>query len=75
MKNTVWTEEFEDELRQQWGNSSLTATQIGKMLGCTRNAVIGKANRMGLEPRAPRATLRGVGTYARFPHSHRQSAP
>jgi hypothetical protein len=41
-----WTREAVGTLRSGW--SALSASEIAKKLGCTRNAVIGKANRMGL---------------------------
>lgn len=57
-----WTPERVELLKQMWGNG-LTAAQIAEKLGgITRNAVIGKANRLGLSkggkprhtrPRAP----------------------
>ncbi len=64
----AWTEERIAKLKHGW-ESGMTATQIAEMLGegVTRNAVIGKAHRLGLESRpspvkaaaeeaAPRAT-------------------
>jgi GcrA cell cycle regulator len=46
-----WTEERERKLRELW-NKGHTANQISNMLGeTTRNAVIGKANRMNLPAR------------------------
>ncbi len=46
-----WTEERIDTLRKMW-NSGLTATQIAEELGgVSRNAVIGKAHRLGLPSR------------------------
>jgi GcrA cell cycle regulator len=48
----AWTEERIAKLKQGW-ESGMTATQIAEMLGegVTRNAVIGKAHRLGLESR------------------------
>jgi GcrA cell cycle regulator len=48
-----WTDERIDTLKKMW-DSGLTATQIAEELGgVSRNAVIGKAHRLGL-PRVPR---------------------
>jgi GcrA cell cycle regulator len=48
----AWTEERIARLKQGW-EGGMTATQIAEMLGegVTRNAVIGKAHRLGLESR------------------------
>ncbi len=48
----AWTDERIARLKQGW-ESGMTATQIAEMLGegVTRNAVIGKAHRLGLESR------------------------
>lgn len=67
----IWTDEKVKALAEQW-NAGASITQIGKQLGTTRNAVVGKAHRMGLPARlspirramptpAPEAVLRGVG--------------
>ncbi|MDF7775087.1 GcrA family cell cycle regulator, partial [Sphingomonas sp. AOB5] len=46
-----WTDERIDTLKKMW-NSGLTATQIAEELGgVSRNAVIGKAHRLGLPAR------------------------
>jgi len=45
-----WTDSQVDELRKLWDGSH-TAAQIGRMLGVSKNAVIGKANRLGLSPK------------------------
>jgi len=57
-----WTDERIETLRKMW-DSGLTATQIAEELGgVSRNAVIGKAHRLGLasrpspvKPNAPEA--------------------
>lgn len=43
---TFWTQEREDFLRAK--ASRLSAGQIAARLGCTRNAIIGKARRLGV---------------------------
>ena len=45
---SFWGQEREDEL-VDLVNDGLSSGQIAKHLGCTRNAVIGKAVRMGLQ--------------------------
>jgi GcrA cell cycle regulator len=50
---TTWTAEQIEILRVQWGHG-LTGREIGKMIGKTRNAVIGKAHRLKLEARVER---------------------
>ena len=45
-----WTDERIDELKQLWGEG-LSAQEIGRKLGVTKNAVIGKAHRLGLPAR------------------------
>src|SRR6185369_15210594 len=58
-----WTDERIETLRKMW-DSGLTATQIAEELGgVSRNAVIGKAHRLGLparpspvKPNEPKAT-------------------
>ena len=44
--NIVWTDERIDLLRSSWGKAS--AAELARQIGCTRNAVIGKINRLGL---------------------------
>ncbi len=47
----AWTDERIGELRRMW-DEGLTASQIAETLGgVSRNAVIGKAHRLGLTPR------------------------
>jgi GcrA cell cycle regulator len=48
----AWTDERIAKLKHGW-ESGMTATQIAELLGegVTRNAVIGKAHRLGLESR------------------------
>ena len=45
-----WTEEKVSQLRELW-DQGLPTSQIGKVLDFTKNAVVGKAHRIGLERR------------------------
>jgi len=46
----IWTQRRIDELRKLW-NSKLSASQIGKRMGVSKGAIIGKARRLGLKSR------------------------
>ena len=46
----AWTEERLAELRKLW-DQGLSISQIGDALGVSRNAIAGKAHRMGLPKR------------------------
>ena len=48
---SIWTESLQARLRELWAQG-LTASQIAAELSVTRNAVIGKAHRLGLGGRA-----------------------
>lgn len=50
MTARAWSYDEETELRALWGDGVVTA-KIAARFGRSRNAVIGKANRMGLAPR------------------------
>ena len=45
-----WTDEQVEELKRLW-NEGLTTGDIGKALGVSKNAVVGKAHRLGLNSR------------------------
>jgi GcrA cell cycle regulator len=60
-----WTEEQDQYLRDHRGK--LSSSQLGAQLGVTRNAVIGRANRIGLEPlRAINSIFDGVNQARRI---------
>lgn len=48
-----WPAETIERLREKWASNE-SATRIGKELGFSKNAVIGKARRLGLPPRDTR---------------------
>lgn len=60
----AWTDDRVDHLRELW-SKGLSASQIAAQLGdgVTRNAVIGKAHRLGLEGRP--SPIRGGGSGVR----------
>ena len=45
-----WTDDKVSQLRELW-DQGLPTSQIGKILDFTKNAVVGKAHRIGLERR------------------------
>lgn len=46
----VWTDERIEQLKELW-SEGLTTGEIGKRLGVSKNAVVGKAHRLGLKGR------------------------
>jgi len=60
----VWTVEKIDKLRQLWGKEN-TANQIAQIIGdVTRNAVIGKANRLNLSNKlSPKSTINNSNNF------------
>lgn len=48
---TPWTDTKQVRLVQLWAEG-LSAREIARRLGCSPSAVIGKAHRLGLPPRA-----------------------
>ena len=50
-----WTKAEEAELKQLWEVQGKSARQVGEILKCSRNAVIGKVHRMKLVKRKPKA--------------------
>ena len=46
----AWTPELIKELKRLW-NKGLTTVEIGNRIGVSKNAVVGKAHRLGLEGR------------------------
>lgn len=68
-----WTDERIDKLKSLWGQG-LTASQIADELGgVSRNAVIGKAHRLGLESRP--SPVKGNDDAAPAPAAPKEAAP
>lgn len=59
---TTWTEARIAKLRELWPIQS--ASQIGTALRVTKNAVIGKAHRLGLQRKEPGEKLQAHATQA-----------
>ncbi|MBR46224.1 MAG: hypothetical protein CMM31_07055 [Rhodospirillaceae bacterium] len=57
---SVWTPELIAEVTRLWGEG-LTTAEIGKQVGVTKNAVVGKAHRLGLPPRPSPIRRNGSG--------------
>lgn len=51
--STFWTKDRFDKLCGMWTNSNLSAQQIGKILGCSKNTVMGKVHRARLRNELP----------------------
>ncbi len=56
----AWTDETVETLRDMWA-AGASAREIGERIDATRNAVIGKANRLGLSHRAATAKPKPEG--------------
>src|ERR1700722_14935000 len=72
----TWTPDRIDHLTLLW-DDGVTTGEIGRRIGVTKNAVIGKVHRLGLVPRviiSPRAPTRNVfgfpGPACMWPHGH-----
>jgi len=61
-----WTEETIERLRALWAEGLSTA-EIGRRMGISKNAVVGKAHRLNLPPRPSPIRRDGPGSLARAP--------
>lgn len=68
-----WTEEAVARLRQLWHEGHSTA-EIGRRMGVSKNAVVGKAHRLNL-PARPSPIRRGGATRPRAPVVRRVTGP
>jgi GcrA cell cycle regulator len=61
-QNSDWTDERAETLRALWlqQDPHLSAGRIAQLMGTTKNAIIGRAHRMGLAARPSPITPRGV---------------
>ncbi len=73
-----WTSESIDQLRALWAEGHSTA-EIGRRMGISKNAVVGKAHRLNLPPRPSPIRREGFGgavvTERRLPPPRRAPAP
>jgi len=72
----TWTDERITQLTLLW-DEGVTTAEIGRRIGVTKNAVIGKVHRLGLVPRvitqkpAPRRNVfEFTGPVCMWPHGH-----
>lgn len=54
MTEVFWTDEAVKDLRRLWDRGD-SCSQIGRLIGASKNAIIGKAHRLGLPERDRRA--------------------
>ena len=70
-----WTEEAIGQLRILWAEGHSTA-EIGRRMGISKNAVVGKAHRLGLVARPSPIRRDAAGeSVARLPSPRRVSGP
>lgn len=72
-RQDAWPAERIERFRQLWPQFELSAAEIGRQLGVSKNAVVGKAHRLGLEPR-PSPIHAGAGAYGRAAAERRRAA-
>ena len=65
-----WTEETIERLRAFWAEGLSTA-EIGRRMGISKNAVVGKAHRLNLPARPSPIRRDGPGSVARAPAPRR----
>lgn len=66
MSEVFWTYDRVKILHSLWSNTR--SQEIGDRLGCTSNAVIGKANRIGLPPITRAEKIARMGRSQRAAH-------
>lgn len=69
----MWTDELIEQLKALWAEG-LTTGEIGKRLGISKNAVVGKAHRLGLKGR-PSPIKRDVAAAVAAPAAEGEAAP
>lgn len=61
-----WNEEELARLQKYWKHDGLSAAAIGRRLGCSRSAVLGKVHRLGWNERTPDAIIRHAANTSRL---------
>lgn len=69
----IWDDQAISDLRRLWTDGHSTA-EIGRRLGCSKNAIVGKAHRLDLEDR-PSPIRHKPGSYISPPPSIPRSVP
>lgn len=71
-KDSFWTDERIEQLTNLW-TAGWSCSQVGRVLGCSRSAVIGKVGRLGMlrgarqPPTDPNARLQAMRGHAKNP--------
>ena len=66
--SSIWTPALVEQLRSLWQTGASTA-EIGRRLGISKNAVVGKAHRLGLDSRAAPVAARAPVVVALSRHA------
>lgn len=66
----MWTQDLITELTRLW-NEGLSTSEIGRRIGVSKNAVVGKAHRLGLDTRPSPIKRTGVAR----PRAEKRAAP
>lgn len=68
-----WTAEREQALRDLWADTALSAAAIGRQLGLSKNAIVGKARRLDLPNRPSPIITTGPRTQASKAQARRRA--
>ena len=71
----MWTEERNELLKKLWADGLSASRIAGRLGGVTRNAVIGKVHRLGLQGRATVTRMRSPHPRRGIGHSPKRPAP
>jgi GcrA cell cycle regulator len=72
MSGTAWTPEQDARLQELWG-MGLSAAAIGRAMGCTKNAIVGRSHRLKL-PARPSPIRPATGRPPKKAHPYRGAA-
>lgn len=72
----AWSAEAVEALKALWADPDLSAADVARRLGVTRNAVLGKIHRLGLsKPRASRSSARWTPAHPSARPPRRRAKP